>query len=98
MICYKCQTVIELEDKVYRQQTCPKCDSYMHVCYNCRFFDELAHNQCRESEVRFVKEKDKANFCTYFEPTDNTKGRENTRADDARKKLEDMFKNVPKEE
>ena len=96
MNCYKCGTIIELEDKVYRQSTCLKCGSYLHCCLNCRFYDELAYQQCKEPEARFVKEKESANFCTYFEPCDSRRGPNNLRADDARKKLDDLFKNFPK--
>jgi hypothetical protein len=96
--CYNCGKEIVLEDKVYRQSTCSKCESYLHCCLNCRFYDERAFHQCKEPEVRYVKEKDSANFCTYFEPSDAKRGAANSRADDARKKLDDLFKNSPDSE
>lgn len=98
MICFNCGTTIELEDKVYRQSTCPKCGSYLHCCLNCRFYDEVAYQQCREPEARFVKEKEKANFCNYFEPAEGRGRPDTSRADDARKKLEQMFKKLPPQE
>lgn len=96
MTCHNCGKEIVLEDKVYRQSTCSKCGGYLHCCKNCRFYDELAFHQCKEPEVRFVKEKDSANFCTYFEPSETSSSPGNSRAENARKKLDDLFKNFPK--
>ncbi|MBI5286762.1 MAG: hypothetical protein HY878_04125 [Deltaproteobacteria bacterium] len=39
----------------------------MKVCLNCKFYGEGAYHQCRETNAEWVKEKDKANFCEYFE-------------------------------
>ena len=92
MQCFKCGFEIELTDKVYRQETCPKCASWVHCCYNCRFYDPLAYHQCREPEARFVKEKDIANFCNYFEPRSGPFKGDASKADEARRKLEELFK------
>ena len=41
--------------------------------------------------VEIVKEKDKSNFCDYFSPS-QCQPASNKRAEDARKKLEALFK------
>jgi len=91
MQCYNCQTTIELERKPGRNDTCPKCTSYLHCCFNCRFHDPAAHNQCREPQADWVKEKEMANFCDYFEAVrEVTSGP--SKKDEALKKLDDLFK------
>ena len=92
MQCYNCQTVIELKGKPGRNDTCPKCTSYLHCCLNCRFHDPAAHNQCREPQADWVKEKEMANFCDYFEAVREITSEQASKKDKALKKLDDLFK------
>jgi len=39
----------------------------MRVCLNCRHFDLAVAQQCRESRAEPVAEKDRANFCEWFD-------------------------------
>lgn len=64
----------------------------MRCCRNCRFYDPVAHNQCREPQAERVADKEMANFCAYFEVTSGTKSPNSTRRDDALKKLNQLFK------
>lgn len=66
--CHKCQTEWTYEPPLERRAECPKCGFDAHVCLNCRFFDRGAHHECREEQAEWVKEKEDANFCSYFEP------------------------------
>ena len=89
-ICSFCQTAIEVGDLIGRTDVCPKCDHNLHSCMQCRFYDENAHHQCREPQAEWVSNKEKANFCDYFEL-----GREKVEPkpkNDARSKLEALFK------
>jgi len=52
---------------VPREAMCPSCHSDLHVCANCRFFDRSAHNQCREPAAEFVRDKERPDFCEFFE-------------------------------
>jgi len=92
MICFNCQTEITLSQKLKRNETCPKCASYLHCCRNCKFHDQNAHNQCLENQADWVKDKEMGNFCEYFEPASKVVQKDNTRKDDALKKLNDLFK------
>jgi hypothetical protein len=58
---------------------------------NCRFYDSQAHRECRESQAGWVKEKDRSNFCTYFNPADEREGIPN-KEEELKKKLDDLFK------
>ncbi len=74
-----------------RSETCPKCNANVKVCRNCTFYDTAAYNECREPSADRVVDKEKSNFCDYFTP--GGKGQDkNSAAEDARKKLDDLFK------
>ena len=55
-------------DRVGFREECEQCSADLHVCKNCRFYDESAYNECRESSADVVREKERANYCDYFEP------------------------------
>ena len=68
--CHACGSEIELIDKIKRADSCEHCGEDLHACKNCKFFDAMAHNQCRESVTVWEPDKEKGNFCTYFIPRD----------------------------
>jgi len=94
MICWKCGEEILLEGKPGRQDTCHKCNSYLHCCYNCRFYDKTAYNECHESEAEFVPDKEMGNFCDYFTPSKGKKKTEEKKIskEDADKRLKELFR------
>lgn len=92
MICYHCGFDVPLDRKPGRQDTCPQCDAYLHCCRNCRFYEVKAHHQCREPQAELVRDKEMGNFCDYFEKSDGMQVTEDSRNDQARRKLEDLFK------
>ena len=89
--CYHCGNKIEVKNKIGRQAMCPKCDRYLHCCLNCRFYDPAAYHQCRETQAEWVSDKQGANFCDYFEPSER-KSVSDSMAEEARKKLDQLFK------
>ncbi|RPI03500.1 MAG: hypothetical protein EHM72_01370 [Calditrichaeota bacterium] len=94
MKCYRCGQEIKLEvgQKLFRQDTCLKCESYLRCCLNCTLYNPVAWKECREPEAQRVEDKTMANFCEFFSPSDDTAGRIFHRADEARRKLDDLFK------
>lgn len=92
-VCWKCGHELDLSVKISRQDACPSCDADLRVCKNCRFWDPGAHNECRENTSNYIREREKSNFCGAFEfkNTDEFDGKE---ADDARSKLEALFKRI----
>lgn len=95
MKCYKCGQIIETNRKIYRQDMCEHCDSYLHCCRNCRFYDINAYHQCREPQAEWVQDKEIGNYCEYFEPAD-VAPEVSSKADEARRKLEELFKKQSK--
>ena len=65
-MCFHCQRNLTLEAKVSRSDQCPHCGSDLHCCLNCQFYDEYAHNRCREPQAEYVSDRAKRNFCEYF--------------------------------
>ncbi|MBW2055908.1 MAG: hypothetical protein JRH07_17125 [Deltaproteobacteria bacterium] len=72
--CFHCHREISLDGKVSRQDQCPHCGSDLHCCVNCLFYDEYAHNRCREPQAESVSDREKGNFCEYFRFRPSTAG------------------------
>jgi hypothetical protein len=66
-LCHRCGREVRLASALQRTDSCLICHSDLKVCLNCRFFDPGMSNQCREPQVEPVLEKDKANFCEFFQ-------------------------------
>jgi len=85
--CHRCGRELQLPAKVPRTDGCPYCHSDLKCCLNCALHDPGANNQCREPQAEWVTDKDKANFCEFFEfreaaagPGSARPGRESARA------------------
>ena len=90
--CFFCGKTIEGLDLIRREEVCPHCRSDLHCCLNCQFYDEYAQNKCRESSAEWVSDRQKNNFCEYFSfQTVNTASKNRDR-EEARAKLEALFK------
>ena len=94
MKCHRCgyEITIKTGQKVFRQDTCPKCESYLRCCLNCNLYNPLAWKECREPAAQRVEDKTMANFCEYFVPNEADRVAVNNRSDDARRKLDNLFK------
>lgn len=91
--CHHCGKTSESGDRIGRNETCPYCGYDLHVCYNCLHYDPKAYNECQENQADRVLEKDKANFCDYFAPSDHPmRAGENKKQDEAKAKLDALFK------
>lgn len=71
IFCFHCKTQSKVSAKVGFRDECDKCRSDLHVCKNCEFYDPKSYNECRETSADVVKEKERANFCDYFNPNQN---------------------------
>lgn len=89
--CHYCGEQGHSDHKIGRQDTCSHCGEYLHCCLNCRFYDEQAYHQCRETQAEWVHDKKSANFCDYFETLTGPSPDKN-KSDDARDKLNQLFK------
>jgi hypothetical protein len=97
LVCWKCGVALdELPQPLARLAECPACRTDLHVCRLCRFYDTRAAKSCRETIAEEVKDKDRANFCEYFQERANAY---TPRSDDgvaaARDQLDAMFGGAP---
>ena len=84
--CYRCgESLAALSLPLSRQDECPGCGNYLHVCKMCLHFDARVPRQCREDGAEEVTDKDRLNFCDWFSPSE-------TAFDPQRKDQEDQAK------
>ena len=97
LVCWKCGSSIDgLPLPLGRRAECEACRADLHVCRMCRFYDTSVAKSCREPIAEQVTDKERANFCDYFQvlpgayvPPDNA------RAEQARAQLEELFGEGP---
>ncbi|MCC6278450.1 MAG: hypothetical protein IT289_11100 [Oligoflexia bacterium] len=66
--CYSCGKDAGIGEKVGRGDVCQFCRIDVRVCRNCQFYDPRAYNECKEPAADRVVDKEKANFCDFFQP------------------------------
>jgi len=92
--CFRCgESLAALTPPLSRQDVCPACGCYLHVCRMCVNFAPHVPTQCREDDAEEVFDKDKSNFCEWFEPSPTAFDGNGSRADDeAKSAAEDLFR------
>jgi len=88
LLCYRCgASLAELSLPLSRQDECPTCSVYLHVCKMCALYDPGVPRQCREDDAEEVIEKERLNFCEWFKPGDDVfdaaRAKQQTKAKDA---------------
>ncbi len=86
--CFRCgESLASLSLPLSRQDECPSCSIYLHVCKMCEFYDVNVPKQCREDDAEEVFDKEKFNYCEWFKPGldvfDVARAREESEARDA---------------
>ena len=75
IVCFRCGTSLgALSLPFGRRDECPECSIHLHVCKMCRFYDPAVPKQCLEDDAEAVHEKEKVNFCDWYEPSENAFG------------------------
>ena len=92
LVCWKCgASLAELGLPFGRAEYCRACRAELHVCRMCRFYDTTKARQCAEPVAEPVQDKQRANFCGYFEPAADRFRRADPAADAARAALDALF-------
>jgi hypothetical protein len=69
LVCWKCGTSLATQSlPLGRLAECDACRAPLHVCRLCRFYNPRVSNACEETIAEPVADKERANFCGYFEP------------------------------
>jgi DNA-directed RNA polymerase subunit RPC12/RpoP len=90
--CWQCGANLAALD-YGRETNCHSCGKPTRVCRNCRWYAPSRPAQCEEPMADRVMDKEKANFCGYFEPTMEIETSTEPSSQDAlRQAAEDLFK------
>jgi hypothetical protein len=90
--CHFCNRELHAAAKVARTDSCPHCQSDLHCCRNCRFYDPGFNNQCREPAAEWASDKEEANFCEFFELRDAPSAGPAATKQDTRAAFDSLFK------
>ncbi len=89
--CWQCGKKLTAEN-YHREGRCPDCAKATHCCRNCRFYTPGKPNDCAEINLDPVPDKERPNFCEYFEPTPTPLRRPSSPQEDLRRAAEALFK------
>jgi hypothetical protein len=94
-VCHFCGARLDEKMEVHRSSTCASCGKDLKICCNCRFYSKGVHNDCLETSAEPVKDKDRSNFCDYFQFKDSAPadGSAPSRKDHAREDFLKLFGN-----
>lgn len=92
LVCWRCgASLAELSLPFLRTEECRACRAELHVCRMCRFYDTRKAKQCAEPVADEVQNKERANFCGYFEPAAGRFRPADSAAEGAKSALEALF-------
>ena len=92
MLCFACKKEVFTSLPIQRRDECEHCGADLRVCVNCKFYDRVVYNECRESSADRVKEKDRSNFCDYFTPSHQGASEQEKSDNQLREAAEALFK------
>lgn len=96
LVCWKCGTSLAgVALPLRRLEECPGCGADLHVCKLCEFYDTRVAKHCREPVADEVKDKERANFCDYFQPRPDAYTAPTGEGDAARAQLDALFGVAP---
>jgi len=97
--CYRCGALLSaLSLPIERRDLCPECGMELRVCRMCEHYDPAAPQQCREDDAEQVMEKELANFCEWFVPSESAfDPQQKSEADQALEELQALFAGFPKD-
>ena len=97
--CYRCGAPLGgMSLPFSRQDQCPACGVDLHVCRMCVHYDPAVPAQCREDDAEEVKEKELANFCEWYMPSESAfNPQRKSEAEQAREALEALFSGLKDE-
>jgi hypothetical protein len=96
LLCWNCGRPTGIIGSVTRSDSCDHCMADLRCCHGCRHYDPTRRFQCRESIEMRVANKEKNNFCDFFQMRTvvKTAGKITLLDDkeDKKKKFDDLFK------
>ncbi len=68
VICFSCHKTTEVAERVGLREECSSCGADLHSCKCCSFYDPKVYNECRETSADVVRDKERSNFCDFYQP------------------------------
>ena len=65
--CHFCGASVDEQFKIMRSSICSTCGKDLKICRNCRFYKSEVRWSCTETIDEPVSDKERANFCAYFQ-------------------------------
>ncbi len=96
LLCWNCGRATGIEGKVTRVDQCTECMADLRCCRGCRHFDPHRRAQCKEPVEKPIVNKEKSNFCDFFQMRNVVKkpGGVSTQTEskeDRKKAFDDLF-------
>jgi hypothetical protein len=93
IVCWKCGAELAgIPMPLSRLSVCLQCEAELYVCLMCEFHDPKLRLGCREERAEHVKDKDRANFCEFFQPRpDAHRPKDTSGYQTARARLDALF-------
>ena len=92
LYCFRCgESLAALTPPMSRQDVCPSCSCFLHVCRMCVNFDPHVVTLCREEDAEEVFDKEKANFCDWYSPSSSAFNPSGKRADEKARSAADAL-------
>ena len=96
LVCWRCGTSLSgVMLPLRRLEECPGCGADLHVCKLCEFHDIRVAKHCREPVADEVKNKERANFCDYFQPRPDAYAAPSGEGNAAKAQLDALFGVAP---
>lgn len=90
--CWSCGASLdELPRPITRHMNCPECFEDLHCCRMCRNYAPDASITCTDERADPPVNKENANFCDYFRPTNAYRVGSRDRQAGAKAKLDALF-------
>ena len=90
--CWSCGASLdELPRPITRHMNCPECFEDLHCCRMCRNYAPNASITCTDERTDPPVNKENANFCDYFRPTNAYRAGSRERQAGAKAKLDALF-------
>ena len=90
--CWKCGAALkDIPLPLSRYAKCKSCKADLHVCRMCEFYDRTVSKMCREPIAEEVKDKQRANFCGYLQPSPRVPAQLQSKTSDGKSELEKLF-------
>ena len=93
LVCWKCGAPLKgVPMPLSRLSECLICHAELHVCRMCGFYDPRKAESCAEERADPPQDKQRANFCEYFQPRTNAfQPKDHSHVDKAKEELERLF-------